>query len=74
MGERETATYFSVLAWKIPWTEEPGRRQSIGGKELNTTANRRVQYEEHGILCLVVMTSGPGTISLWFNSLGDRVN
>ena len=24
------ATHFSVLAWKIPWTEEPGRLQSIG--------------------------------------------
>ena len=24
------ATHFSVLAWRIPWTEEPGRLQSIG--------------------------------------------
>ena len=23
--EKEMATYFSVLAWEIPWTEEPGR-------------------------------------------------
>ena len=22
--EKEMATYFSILAWKIPWTEEPG--------------------------------------------------
>ena len=28
--EEETATYFSVLAWKIAWTEEPGRLQSMG--------------------------------------------
>ena len=28
--EEEMATYSSVLAWKIPWTEEPGRLQSIG--------------------------------------------
>ena len=27
--EKEMATYSSILAWKIPWTEEPGRRQSI---------------------------------------------
>ena len=26
--EKEMATYFSTLAWKIPWTEEPGRLQS----------------------------------------------
>ena len=23
--EKEMATQFSILAWKIPWTEEPGR-------------------------------------------------
>ena len=28
--EEEMATYFSVLAWRIPWTEEPGGLQSIG--------------------------------------------
>ena len=28
----------SILAWRIPWTEEPGRLQSIGFKELDTTA------------------------------------
>jgi len=28
--EKETATYSSILAWKIPWTEEPGGLQSMG--------------------------------------------
>ena len=28
--EKEIATYSSTLAWKIPWTEEPGRLQSMG--------------------------------------------
>ena len=28
--EKETATHSSTLAWKIPWTEEPGRIQSMG--------------------------------------------
>ena len=28
--EKEMATHSSVLAWKIPWTEEPGRLQSMG--------------------------------------------
>ena len=27
--EEELATHFSILAWKIPWTEEPGGLQSI---------------------------------------------
>ena len=28
--EKEMATYSSTLAWKIPWTEEPCRLQSMG--------------------------------------------
>ena len=28
--EKEMATHSSVLAWKIPWAEEPGRLQSMG--------------------------------------------
>ena len=28
--EKGTATHSSILAWKIPWTEEPGRLQSMG--------------------------------------------
>ena len=27
--EEEMATHFSILAWKIPWTEDPGRLQHI---------------------------------------------
>ena len=27
------ATHFSILAWRIPWTEEPGGLQSMGHKE-----------------------------------------
>ena len=30
--EKEMATHSSVLAWKIPWTEDPGRLQSIGSQ------------------------------------------
>ena len=28
--EKEMVTHFSILAWKIPWTEEPGRLQRVG--------------------------------------------
>ena len=28
--EKGVATHSSILAWRIPWTEEPGGRQSIG--------------------------------------------
>ena len=30
--EEEMATHSSILAWKIPWTEEPGRLQSMGSQ------------------------------------------
>ena len=35
--EEEMATHSSILAWEIPWTEEPGRLQSMDQKELDTT-------------------------------------
>ena len=28
--EKEMATHFNILAWRIPWTEEPGKLQSAG--------------------------------------------
>ena len=35
--EKEMATHSSVLAWKISWTEEPGRLQSMGSQWGHTT-------------------------------------
>ena len=35
--EKEMATHSSILAWRIPWTEEPGRLQSMGSQESDTT-------------------------------------
>ena len=35
--EKAMAPHSSTLAWKIPWTEEPGRLQSMGWLELDTT-------------------------------------
>ena len=37
--EREMATHSSILAWRIPWTEEPGGLQSMG--------SQRVGHDEH---------------------------
>ena len=34
--EKEMATHFSTLAWRIPWTEEPGGLQFMGYKRLDT--------------------------------------
>ena len=35
--EKGKATHSSIFAWRIPWTEEPGRLQSMGSQELDTT-------------------------------------
>ena len=32
--EKEMATHSNILAWKIPWTEEPGRLQSMGSQRV----------------------------------------
>jgi len=32
--EKKMATYSSVLAWRIPWTEEPGGLQSMGSQRV----------------------------------------
>ena len=32
--EKEMATHSSTIAWKIPWTEEPGRLQSMGSQRV----------------------------------------
>ena len=32
--EKEMATHSSILAWRIPWTEEPGRPQPMGSQRV----------------------------------------
>ena len=32
--EKEMATHSSILIWRIPWTEEPGRLQSMGSQKV----------------------------------------
>ena len=34
--EKEMATHSSILAWEIPWTEEPGGLQSVGSQKSQT--------------------------------------
>ena len=35
--KKEMAPHSSILAWRIPWTEEPGGLQSLGSQESDTT-------------------------------------
>ena len=43
--EKAVAAHSSTLAWKIPWTEEPGRLQSMGSLRSDTT--ERLHFHFH---------------------------
>ena len=49
--EKELATYSGILAWKIPWTEEPGGLQSMGwqgvGHDLVTKQQQQMTRPRH---------------------------
>ena len=43
--EQEMATRSSILAWKIPWAEEPGRLQSLGSRRVgHDGAHAHIRY------------------------------
>ena len=41
--EEEMVTHSSILAWEIPWTEEPYELQSIGHRDLHDLASEQQQ-------------------------------
>ena len=47
--EKKIATHSSILAWRIPWTEEPGRLQSMES-QLDTTEHYSVLRPEIGMV------------------------
>ena len=50
MGEYNgTPLFSSTLAWKIPWTEKPGRLQSMGSLESDTTEQLHFQFHFHAL-------------------------
>ena len=53
--EKEMATHSNILAWKIPWTEEPGRLQFMGLQKsrtrLSNFTNERLTWEKGWDLC-----------------------
>ena len=45
--EKEMATHSSILAWRIPWTEEPGGLQSTGSHRVDTTERLHFHFHFH---------------------------
>ena len=59
--EKEMATHSSILAWKTPWTEEPGRLYSPWGhKESDMT-----EWLTHIFLGLLRFFFSKSTIQIW---------
>ena len=46
--EKELATHSSTLAWKIPWTEEPGGLQSMG------VTKSRTRLSDFSFTCMIL--------------------
>ena len=47
------ATHSSILAWKIPWTEEPGGLQSMESQKLHDGACTHTQEDKYHIISLI---------------------
>ena len=55
--EKKMAIHFSIIAWRIPWTDEPGGLQSMGLQEVrhdSTSDKRHLRYV---------------TLNFWFSGL-----
>ena len=59
--EKGTATHSSILAWRIPWTEEPGRLQSTGSQRVRHDWTAFTTASASYITSLTVLVVG-----LWF--------
>ena len=47
--EEEMATHSSILAWRIPWAEGPGRLQSTGSQGVDTTEQLSTQKNKRNL-------------------------
>ena len=50
--EKEMATHFSALAWKIPWMEEPGRLQSMGSRRAEESGTTQQLHFHFSLSCI----------------------
>ena len=57
--EKEMATYSTILAWEIPWTEESGALQSMGRKRVDMTQQ---------------LNNNSETANIWMIEIEDEIN
>ena len=63
--ENEMASHSSILAWRIPWTEEPGRLQSMGSQRIRH--NRVTAHMTQISLCRLNLS-----LSLWLKIISQQ--
>ena len=57
--EKEMATYSSILAWEIPWTEEPNGLQSMGSQKHDLVTKQQQQQQQQQRHCgLLIVACG----------------
>ena len=59
--EKGTATHSSILAWRILWTEEPGRLQYMGSQESDTA--EQLKKKKKKVLAGIVLKAGDGAVN-----------
>ena len=65
--EKDMTTHSGILAWEIPWTEEPGGLQSLGLKELDKTKPPPPPWEAGTALCDSQVEAVPREAHSWGN-------
>ena len=59
--EKKMGTHPSILAWRIPWTEEPGGLQSTGWQESDMT--ERLNRERDGFRVVIGKGTNPYSVT-----------
>ena len=64
--EEEAATHSSILAWKIPWTEEPGGLQSMGSQRVeHDLVTKQQQQQDEGVVSRKIQHLGQSSRTGW---------
>ena len=64
--EKTTATHSSILAWKIPWTEEPGGLQFIGLQSQTQLKQLSAHKTKNWVILRAIQLRNLENLHLWF--------
>ena len=62
--EEEMATHSSIFAWRIPWTEEPGRQQSVGSQSQTRLSDFTSLHFSFSVSCKIISVAVQKLFSL----------